>query len=277
MKFNLCLVQPDGYIHSAAFTELAELVYFALQDLGHEPFLSINKTYVDARNIIIGSHLLNVSEIKNVDKSTIVLNTEQLGGVEEHHRGNILQWVSNFETWDYSRKNLELLSSLGVTNTKLLKIGYQKELSRISKADHQDIDVLFYGSTNDRRLKILNELSMAGLNVVIKFGVYGKERDDLIVRSKVVLNHHYYDSKIFEIVRVFYLMTNRKAVAGEVSEDTFVDEMYLNGFYRSTYDQLVSSCIELVNNQTLRERTEASAFEVISALPQHEYLRDLLS
>ncbi len=271
------MVQPDGYIHSAAFTELAELLYFALQDLGHEPFLSVNKTYVDARNIIIGSHLLNVSEIKNVDKSTIILNTEQLSGVDEYHRSNILQWVSHFETWDYSTKNLELLSSLGVNNAKLLKIGYQKELSRISKVENQDIDVLFYGSINERRLKILNQLQIAGFNVVSKFGLYGKERDDLIARSNLVLNHHYYDSKIFEIVRVFYLMTNRKAVVGEVSEGTFIDDMYLNGFYNATYDNLISSCAELIHNRVLREQIETKALDVISALPQREFLRELLA
>jgi hypothetical protein len=78
------------------------------------------------------------------------------------------------------------------------------ELSRIKIKVVKDIDVLFYGLINDRIAKILGDYKCSGLNIHTSFGIYEKDRDDLIARSKLVLNLHYYDSEIFEVVRVFY-------------------------------------------------------------------------
>jgi len=112
------------------------------------------------------------------------------------------------EAIEYSPKNIEKFLQVGIDKTKLLKIGYQKELARLDLSKPKDIDVLFYGSMNERRKAILDELELKGLKVKTLFGIYGQERDHWIERSKVVLNHHYYESQIFEIVRVFYLLTN---------------------------------------------------------------------
>ena len=59
---------------------------------------------------------------------------------------------------------------------------------------------------NLKNFKIsLNNLTKKNIKIKCLFGVYGKERDDWISKSKLVLNMHMYDSKIFEIIRVFYL------------------------------------------------------------------------
>lgn len=78
MNFNICIAQPTNYIHSAAFSELAELIAYSLQDLGHAVAISINQTYSDATNILIGVHLLDPSLISQTPRSSIVLNTEQI-------------------------------------------------------------------------------------------------------------------------------------------------------------------------------------------------------
>ena len=63
---------------------------------------------------------------------------------------------------------------------------------------------------------------------------------ELIARAKVVLNLHHYASHIFEVVRAFYLMTNGKAIVGEVSPTTSGDPDYANGF-RAAADDLLPS------------------------------------
>ena len=80
---------------------------------------------------------------------------------------------------------------------------------------------------------------MKGLTVKSLFGVYGKERDAWIERSKLVINHHYYQSQIFEVVRVFYLLTNSVAVVGEVNDTTSIDHIYKEGIHPVQYDGLV--------------------------------------
>jgi hypothetical protein len=61
--------------------------------------------------------------------------------------------------------------------------------------------------------------------VCIEFlaGVYREERDRLIARAKVVLNMHYYDARVFEIVRVSYLLSNEKAVVAECGATTTIE------------------------------------------------------
>ncbi|MBT8551625.1 hypothetical protein G6671_09110 [Polynucleobacter paneuropaeus] len=77
-KFQICLIKPDNYIHSYAFLELAELIYFSLKEIGFEVALKFNEIEPSAKNIIIGSHLLDPCLISDVPASTIILNTEQI-------------------------------------------------------------------------------------------------------------------------------------------------------------------------------------------------------
>ncbi len=276
MRFNICLIKPSGYIHSAAFAELAEVVGYGLKDLGYEVGINVNQLFADATNIVIGCHLLPDEAISQLPSSTIVLNTEQIyrDNMEWNHK--IFSAARRCRLWDYSKKNIEKLESLGIHGGRFLQIGYHPKLNRLIKRSEQDIDVLFYGSINARREKILEGLESAGLKVEKIFGVYGSVRDQLIERAKVVINMHFYDSKIFEIVRTFYLMANSKAIVSEVSQDTVIDECYRDGVCGVPYDRLIESCCDLVENKAARELYERKAYEVINMLPQSNYLAKLV-
>jgi hypothetical protein len=273
-KINICLIKPDNYIHSYAFLELGELIYFSSKDLGFDATLSFNQIDPNAKNIIIGCHLLDPSLIAQVPKSSIILNTEQIYSDTVDWSKNIYAWVKNFEVWDYSRRNIEKLNELGVIKAKLFKIGFQRELVRLDTSKTKDIDVLFYGSMNERRKDIIEKLVSKGLKVKSLFGVYGKERDDWVARSKLVLNHHFYSSQIFEIIRVFYLLTNSVAVVGEVNDSTSIDDIYRDGIYAAKYDDLVSGCLALAKDDVLRQRMQAEALNSISKYPQKIFTQE---
>jgi hypothetical protein len=275
-KINICIIKPKDYIHSYAFWELAELIYFSLIEIGFESRIVFNNVEPDIKNILIGCHLLDPKLIEKIPKSTIILNTEQIYSDNTEWNENIFAWVTRFEVWDYSIRNIEKLKQIGVNRVKLFKIGYQKELARLDMTQKKDVDVLFYGAANDRRKKIIKNLLDTGLNVKALFGVYGKERDAWIERSKLVLNFHFYDSQIFEIVRVFYLLTNSVAVVGEVNESTSIDDMCKEGVHAVKYDDLVNGCIELVNNDSLRKRLEIRALNSIYRYPQKEFTQEML-
>ena len=276
MNYNICLIRPDGYIHSDAFVELAQLIGHGLEDLGHSVAISANDFFLGATNIIIGCHLMDAAMIGQVPKRSIVINTEQISDDETAWNSDIFKWTASFETWDYSEKNVSRLHRMGAGNTKLLRLGFHPKLARIPKAGRQDIDVLFYGSMGERREKVIAGLKAAGCNTHAVFGIYGAERDKLIARSKVVLNMHHYNSRIFEIVRVFYLLTNSKAVVGEVSENTEIDPRYVEGIFRSPYEDLVKSCKLVVEDDQLRAELESKALKAIQAHRQSEFLRPLL-
>jgi hypothetical protein len=273
--FHVCLLQPEGYIHSGAFYELAELIALGLHDLGHDCAVQLNSIHPDARNILIGCHLLNPAHVAQLPTNTIVLNTEQVFENESPFSAKVLDWARRFEIWDYSPRNREWLVKQGAQRIHLLGIGYHPSLHRIARKE-QDIDVLFYGSLNERRTAMLEQLRQAGLVVQHLFGVYGSARDEWIARSKVVLNLHYYDSKIFEIVRVHYLMNNAKAVVGEVGPDTVIDPRYLGGFLAADYDGLVEACLALCRDGGRRSELEQQALRTLSALPQSAIMAGLV-
>ncbi|CAN4275587.1 hypothetical protein MCERHM32_01545 [Methylophilaceae bacterium] len=279
MKYNVCIIKPAGYLHSGAFSELAELIAYSLEDLGYESSISLNETYTDSRNIIIGAHLLDTSHIKEIKSrfpSTVILNTEQVTNISDQWSNSLFTWITNFEVWDYSNANINFFKKQGITDIKFLSIGYHPKLTRIKKSENQDIDILFYGSTNDRRLKVLNKLKSYGHNVAIIFGAYGEKRDNLISRSKIVLNLHRYDFKIFEVVRVFYLMSNSKAIVAEMSPDTDINPIYMGGFYSTDYDLIAESCNELLQNSFMREALEREGLQLIKNYPQSQLTKLVL-
>jgi hypothetical protein len=277
MKFNICLVAPPNYIHVLAFWELAELIHFSLIELGHDSSLQFKKMEKNATNIVLGCHLLETELIPKMPQSTIFINTEQIYLDDTLWNKNIFEWAKHFEFWDYSEKNIAKFKELGIPNVKLLRLGFQRELSRIKKAPHQDIDVLFYGSINERRQEILSQLQIRGLKVKSVFGSYGKDRDKLISRSKVVLNHHFYKSEIFEIVRVFYLLSNSIAVVGEVNDTTSIDETYKNAICAAPYEELIACCEKLLLNNIDRAEVEKNGFETFSKRPQSVFTGQLIN
>ena len=275
MKFNICIIQPQGYTHSLAFLELAELLVFSLRALEYKAILQFNKIDNDAKNILIGFHLLDIKYVSQLPKNSILINVEQfLGGTPWNE--NILHWIQSFEVWDYSTQNIEFFKAQGIENIKYLELGYQSELSRIEIKAVQDIDVLFYGSINDRRAKVLDALKSSGLNVHTIVGIYGKDRDDLIARSKLVLNLHYYDSEIFEVVRVFYLLSNSIPVVGEINPATLVSDVYKNSVLGVPYQELVNACIRLIKDDQARDMQARKGLELIKQNPQHIYTNKLL-
>jgi hypothetical protein len=258
-----------------AFWELAELLLYSLHDLNHQAAIQFNKIDTDCKNIVIGFHLLDIKYVSQLPKNSVLINAEQfLGGTPWNE--NILQWIRSFEVWDYSIQNIEFFKAQGIENIKYLELGYQNELSRIKANAVQDIDVLFYGSVNDRRAKVLNALKSSGLNVHASFGIYGKDRDDLIARSKLVLNLHYYESEIFEVVRVFYLLANSIPVVGEINPSTVVSDIYKNSVLGVAYQELVSACTTLARDDQARDIQGRRGYEIIQQFPQKEFTKSLI-
>jgi len=275
-KFNICLVKPENYVHSYAFLELGELIHYSLKALNHDSTLAFNSTDSSSINILIGCHLLNPSLIPQIPKSTIILNTEQIYSDTTSWNDNIFRWAEKFTIWDYSNRNIEKFNQLGISHTKHFKIGYQKELTRLHTNTTKEIDVLFYGCINDRRKAILDGLVNAGLNVKVLFGVYGKERDHWIEKSKIVLNHHFYNSQIFEIVRVFYLISNSIPVVAEVNDTTSIETIYLNSIRAENYNNLIQGCLTLTLNTDLRKSLAIRSMGEFINHPQQLFTREAL-
>lgn len=275
MDYTVWIVSPEGYQHSSAFTESGETLSDGLNECGHSAKVSTLATELSGRIIIIGAHLLSFVPGVVLPDDTIILNSEQLGTSSEFVSGDYVELMRNFELWDYSHLNIEYLDSLGI-KAKYCEIGYASCLSRIKPLEIEDIDVLFFGSLNERRLKIIDDLKKSGINVVVTSNLYGKERDDLIARSKLVLNIHFYAAKIFEIFRCSYLMANKKCIVSEVGLDYELEYPYREGIAFTEYGGLVGRVQELLYNDDERNKIGQRGFELFSHRPQANILKELV-
>jgi len=277
---NVCLIKPKNYIHYLALQELAELIHFSVLELGLKSQITFN--YCDnnpsTKNIVLGAHLLNDNLIEDIPENTIIFNTEQIESITENWKKKILNLArKNIIFWDYSQYNLDYLSKTINIKGKLFQIGYQKELNRINHNIDKNIDVLFYGSINARREHIINKLKDRKINVKTLFGVYGKERDDLIAKSKLILNMHMYESKIFEIVRVFYLLSNSIPVLTEVGSDTKFNNDFLDLICKSTYENIEKNIIYLLENDKKRIELGENGLNAIKKFPQIKFTEQILN
>ena len=277
---NVCLIKPKNYIHYLALQELAELIHFSVLELGLKSQITFN--YCDnnpsTKNIVLGAHLLNDNLIEDIPENTIIFNTEQIESITENWKKKILNLArKNIIFWDYSQYNLDYLSKTINIKGKLFQIGYQKELNRINHNIDKNIDVLFYGSINARREHIINKLKDRKINVKTLFGVYGKERDNLIAKSKLILNMHMYDSKIFEIVRVFYLLSNSIPVLTEVGSDTKFNNDFLDLVCKSTYENIEKNIIYLLENDKKRIELGENGLNAIKKFPQIKFTEQILN
>ncbi len=271
-RFHIVLVRPAGYAHSECFREVAEGLQWALGSLGHAAVVAENTLDPRATNIVLGAHLLPEAEALGLPANAVVYNLEQLGGAE------LPAWypalASRVRVWDYSELNLPYWARVRqIAPIEVVPIGFAPILERIRPTAEQDIDVLFYGSVNERRKHILLALEAAGVRVRHAFGVYGAERDALIARSKVVLNVHFYESKVFELVRVSYLLANAKAVVTEPSPDL---GRLAGGVAVFLYEQLVEGCLRFLANEEARRVLELRAQMLFREKDQAELLRPAL-
>lgn len=272
---DLIWVRPAGNPHAEAFRELAEALQYGLEALGIPVRLKSATEPSTEPAFVLGWHLLDAAERASLPDGSILYNLEQLDAQNAPLRDQLVQLAERFEIWDYSPRNASILRLAGLqTPIPLLAVGYAPVLTRIDAKVPRDLDVLFYGSINPRRALIIQALQARGLRVHAAFGVYGEERDALIARAKVVLNLHYYESNIFEMVRVSYLLANGKPVVAECARTTEVDKGLREGVKLVPYDRLVEACVELVADEAEQRRLGARGLEVIRALPQEKLLRE---
>ena len=120
--------------------------------------------------------------------------------------------------WDYSAVNLPAWKSAGVSAIHC-PIGFDTSMRRPvihTAPEEKRFDVLFYGWVNERRAQVLRQLEAAGIRAfVLPHGTYGALRDSYIAYSKIVVNLHFYDHSIFEIVRCSHLFANEICVVSE--------------------------------------------------------------
>ena len=215
-RYCIWIVSPKGYDHHQAFDEIAVGLAAAFTERGGSaPVVSHPSGWAGRTPIVLGAHLLSSNLAMILPPDSIIFNFEQVDRASGWLNQQYMDVLRRHRVLDYSHRNLAALRALGIGHARLLQPGYAPPLSRIAPAPDHDIDVLFYGSMNERRAAVLEGLRAHGVAVTHLFNVYGADRDAAIARAKLVLNIHFYDAAVFESARVAFLLANAACVVTE--------------------------------------------------------------
>ncbi|MES2585377.1 MAG: hypothetical protein V4536_00500 [Pseudomonadota bacterium] len=248
--FNICKIQINDFHH--LFDDLILSLASSLHDLGHECGVSVNEMAPGAINIFIGSIIFDdVLTSVPIDYPYIVYQLEILDNNKGHLKNfpNYLAFLKRAQAvWDYSPKNVSYLESNGFTNVLHVPPGYHLACERIPRQDFYEYDFMFVGSLSPRRRVFLERLLQQGHRVGAITEInctFGDRRDQLIGRSKFIVNVHCFDDlNHLETVRLSYLLTNRIAVISEVSDH----DPYEGAIGYAPYSELAAFCASMLKD-----------------------------
>lgn len=272
--YTVYIVTPPNYPHVLAFAELANALVQGLRELGHAAALTQNPAEIEGRAIVVAPHLIPHVGWQPPDDA-ILYNLEQGDDGNDWFSPAYWALLRGHEVWDYSQNNADYLQARGVP-ARLLPVGYAPCLTRIAAAEVEDVDVLAYGAMTPRRIAILEALHKRGLKVVPLFNVYGPERDAYIARAKLVLNIHAQAARLFEIVRVSYLLANGRCVLSEDGNDPGLEAPYREAVTFAPYDRLIGAALNLLAAPDARQARGQAGLAAIIGRRQSALLEPLV-
>jgi hypothetical protein len=276
MRFHIAHVVPSERLHGLhGYKEIIDSLIWGLQQLGHEVTYALNRATADSRNIVFGGQVLAPDSLSQLRPDTIIYNFEQIRNARpDEIRPEVAAYAARFEVWDYCPFNLEAWAQLELRQpVKIIPVGYAPILERIAAPAEQDIDVLIYGLPNENRLAAFDALAHAGLRCIFVSGLYGEARDGLIARAKLVLNLSLYTkARIFEVVRVSYLLANRKAVVTRLDPDTAIEPDIRTAVALSTPETFVRDLRALLDDGSGRKNLETRGYDVFRRRDIRAYL-----
>lgn len=267
--FSIWIVSPPNYIHSRSFEPQALALQAAFKELGFDVPIVTNPAHIKDYAIVLAANLLPAITLP-LPQKLIIYNMEQIQKEGSAWlQAPYMDLLRRYPVWDYSARNIARLEEdFGIKNVALCGVGYMPVLTCIVPAKVQDIDVLFIGSSNERRMQVLKQIGMRGKNVVLGFNAYGAERDALISRAKIHINLHFYEAQVFEITRVSYLLANHCCVVSETGYDEALEAPLRDGVAFAPYEKLADTCMQLLEQENERAALIKKGFECFRQLSQ---------
>jgi hypothetical protein len=188
----------------------------------------------------------------------ILYNLEPLN-FRVRHRKDYMEKIKKAEqVWEYSKTNLQLLKQFNenIIYQPFLYSPIMESIYNIQSDHPKDIDILFYGLMSSRRIKIINDLKKANINVYcpnypIHKPVWGKDKFNLINRAKIVINIHYHTDpkdQTNDLLRIMFLLANKVPVIQEETLDKDLDNQLKDIIV--PYNGIVNRCKEMLKKSS---------------------------
>lgn len=258
---HLCIMQPGGYVHSLGFLDPAQYFRHQFRRLGAEVSMGKNRLKHNAVNFVFGAHLGFDPGLRD-HYDCIFVNLEQLGEggaplAQSYHR-----LLSSSAVIDYDARNVPSYTQQ-VEDVPVVPLWFAPYLQSAAPQAlaERPIDLLFFGSMNERRRALLDRIQAQGVSVSqFDSPLYGPERDDFILQSKAVFNAHFYETSRFEQARVSHCLSLGTPVISERChltgpdaafensvmwvDDTQLDAFFAQQFGTAAFFEQASQCLD---------------------------------
>jgi hypothetical protein len=212
-------------LYSAIFCDKGRYIYFAEYINSINSYLNYNLVLYEDKylnfilqknnylKIIIFVQIIPEHINKNLlnKKFYCVINTEQYTSTNNNYlncNNNIIIDYSN-ENILYAKQNLEYKKYIFFPYVPM-----QKEILNFTKI----YDVCLVGTLNSRRQYIINQIRNLGIKINVISDLFGKERDDVLFKHKILVNiHSDIDYQIYESIRCDRCLFNKIIIISEKS------------------------------------------------------------
>lgn len=240
------------------FTDAARSITASLQASGIAARHVVNRIPTQGGLIVLGwtPGWLAAHANRLDPQRTFIFNAEQLGSTGSAVvTAEYLQALSTWPVLDYHESNAEFLRkqfgpSVRVTIVPLIPgpaVHYAVDAPAADKSAAA-VDVLFYGTINERRQGVLDAIRNSGLRVEAVSGSYGQELAPALLRCKLVLHVHYYPSALFPMLRMLQPLTRGVPIVCERSVFSRWNDWSESGMVFADYDSLAQACVDLVKD-----------------------------
>jgi hypothetical protein len=234
------------------FTDLAVCLRDSIQAAGWESIHRFNEVEPGTVSVVLGC-LPPFSEIaRQLDpRTTLIANFEQLGSTSALAGAEYQRWLAGRVVVDYHSRNIEHLKRENGSTQRAFELPIIPGPSIIfppKEPIERTVDVLFFGSLNERRTALVRRLEDAGMRVEVVAGAYGIELAPAVQRARLVLHMHYYDTGLFPVARVLQPVANGVPVVCETSVFSQLSDWSRSGILFADYEQLVEACRRLLDS-----------------------------
>lgn len=279
-RFHIVHYFPTEQWHGLrGYAEVIESLVWGLQELGYSAEVGGDVDFSGPTNILFGAHMLPLETIAKLPEDTIYYNMEPMIGLDTRgYKESFRLLAKKVQIWDYSPVNLPMWLEIGASNPKHFPVSYAPILTKIPTATPRDIDVLIYGLPGPQRVQAFVDACHRGLKCAFVCGLYGESRDSLIARSKIVLNINLYEhARIFEEVRVTYLLANHKAVVADMHPNTTAAGDMQAAVAFAPLQQIGQLCQHLIARPDELAALEQRGFEAFSRRDIRTALSEVLA
>lgn len=226
---HVVIMQPAGYVHSLGLIDPARFIRHQLRRFGVGVTMAKNRVRADAINLVLGSHLGFPPEWRE-RHACLFVNLEQLGPGGARVSEDYLRLLKSSGVVDYDLANVGAYGAdpADVPLIPFRNAPYLDSVAATSQPlEDRPIDLLFFGSLNERRRRFIARVEACGFQVAtFDHPLYGEERDYFIRQSKAVLNCHFYDSAAFEQVRAFHCLSLGTPIISERCSHSRIDSVF---------------------------------------------------